>query len=45
VCGSVDSGVGLLVILFNRINVHWMEFYLISWLHCIGVGATVIRIA
>jgi hypothetical protein len=45
VCGSVDSGVGLLIILFNRVNVQWVEFSLISWLHCVGVGASVIRIA
>jgi hypothetical protein len=45
VCGSVGSGIGLLVILFNRINVPRMEFSLISWLHCVGVGASIIRIA
>jgi hypothetical protein len=30
VCGSVGNGVGLLIILFNRINVHQVEFSLIS---------------
>jgi hypothetical protein len=45
VCGSVDIGVGLLVILFNKINVQRVEFLLINWLHCVGVGASVIRIA
>jgi hypothetical protein len=29
----------LLIILFSRINVQRVEFSLISWLHCIGVGA------
>ena len=43
-CGSVGSGIGLLIILFNRINVQCVEFLLISWLHCVGVGASVIRI-
>jgi hypothetical protein len=45
VCGSVGSGVGLLISLFRRINVQRMEFSLISWLHCVGVRANVIRIA
>jgi hypothetical protein len=45
VCGSVGSGVGLLVILFNKFNVQRVEFLLINWLHCVGVGASVIRIA
>jgi hypothetical protein len=45
VCGFVCSGVGLLIILFNRVNVQRVEFALISWLHCIGVGASVIKIA
>jgi hypothetical protein len=45
VCGFVDSRVGLLVILFNRIDVQRVEFSLISWLHCVGVGVSVIRIA
>jgi hypothetical protein len=44
-CGFVDSGVVLLIILFSRINVQQVEFLLISWLHCVGVGASVIRIA
>jgi hypothetical protein len=35
----------LLIILFSRINVHRVEFTLISWLHCVGVGARVISIA
>jgi hypothetical protein len=45
VCGFVGSGVGLLIILFKRINVQRVKFLLISWLHCVGVGASVIRIA
>jgi hypothetical protein len=45
VCGSIGSGIGLLVILFNKINVYLMEFSWISWLHCVGVGTSVIRIA
>jgi hypothetical protein len=44
-CGSIGSGVVLLIILFSRVNVQWVEFLLISWLHCIGVEASVIRIA
>jgi hypothetical protein len=42
---SVGSSVGLLIILFRRVNVQWVEFSLISWLHYVGVGASVIRIA
>jgi hypothetical protein len=42
VCVSDGSVVGLL---FSRVNVHWVEFSLISWLHCVGVGANVISIA
>jgi hypothetical protein len=45
VCGSVGSGVGLLVFFFNKINVQRVKFSLISWLHCVGVGASVISIA
>jgi hypothetical protein len=44
-CGSVGNGVGLVVIVFRRVIVHWVEFSLISWLHCVGVGASVISIA
>jgi hypothetical protein len=44
-CGSVGSGIGLLIILFRRVNVQWVVFSLISWLHYVGVGASVIRIA
>jgi hypothetical protein len=43
--GSVGSGIGLLIILFKRVNVQRVEFSLISWLHCVGIGARVIRIA
>ena len=32
-CGSLNSSVVLLIILFNRINVQQVEFLLISWLH------------
>jgi hypothetical protein len=42
-CSSVGSGVVLLIILFSRVNVQRVEFLLISWLHCVGVGASVIR--
>jgi hypothetical protein len=45
ICGSIDIGVRLLVILFNKIDVQWVEFSLMSWLHCVGVQASVIRIA
>jgi hypothetical protein len=44
-CGSVGNGIGLLVILFRRVSVQRVEFSLIRWLHCTGVGASVIRIA
>jgi hypothetical protein len=44
-CGSDGIGVVWLIILLSRINVQRVEFPLISWLHCVGVGASVIRIA
>jgi hypothetical protein len=43
-CGSIGSGVGLLIILFKRVFVHWVEFSLMSWLHCDGIEASVIII-
>jgi hypothetical protein len=35
----------LLIILLSRVNVQRVEFSLISCLYCVGVGASVIRIA
>jgi hypothetical protein len=45
VCGSVGSIIGLLISLFMRIIVHWVEFCLINWLLCNGVEGNIISIA
>jgi hypothetical protein len=43
--GFVGSRVVWLIVLFNRIDIEWVEFLLISWLHRIGIGASIISIA
>jgi hypothetical protein len=41
-CWSVGKGLGLSIRFLIRFVVHWVEFSSISWLHCIGVGASII---
>jgi hypothetical protein len=41
-CGSVDSGFGLSIKLLIRFDVHWVEFSIINWLLCVGMGASVL---
>ena len=44
-CDSVSGVVGLLISLFMKIIVHWMEFSLINWLLCDGVEARCIPLS
>jgi hypothetical protein len=41
----MDRGFGHSNKFLIRFVVHWMEFSAINWLHCVGVGASVISIA
>ena len=44
-CGSVGKGCRLSIRFLIRFVVHWMEFFAIKLLLCIGVGASIISIA
>ena len=44
-CWSIGMGFGHSNSFLINLVVNWVEFSSISWLHCVGVGASVISIA